>query len=50
MASLRGKPEEVVSDNGGIFVAADKELENLVRGLDKDHIIKNATNRGNKWH
>ena len=27
MVSRRGKPEEVVSDNGGNFVAADKELQ-----------------------
>ena len=50
MISLRGNPEEVFSDNGGNFVAADKELQNLVKGLDQDRIIKNATNRGIKWN
>ena len=38
------------SDYGGIFSAADKELQNLVRELDQDHIIKNTANRGIIWH
>ena len=50
MVSRRGKPEEVVSDNVGNFVAADKELQELVRSLDQDRIIKSAANRGIKWH
>ena len=50
MASRRGKPEEVVFDNRGNFVAADKELQNLVRGLDQDRISKHAANRDIKWH
>ena len=50
MASRRRKPEEVFSDNGGNFAAADKELQNLAKGLDEDRIIKNAKNRGIKWH
>ena len=48
MASCRGKPEEVVSD--GNFVSADKELQNLVRGLGQDRIMKNVTNHGIKRH
>ena len=50
MVSRRGKPKEVVSDNGGNFVAADKELQEVVRSLDQDRIIKSAANRGIKWH
>eukprot|EP00112_Aurelia_sp_Birch-Aquarium-sp1_P012313 Seg259.12 transcript_id=Seg259.12/GoldUCD/mRNA.D3Y31 product="hypothetical protein" protein_id=Seg259.12/GoldUCD/D3Y31 len=50
MVSRRGKPEEVVSDNGGNFVAADKELQELVKRLDQNRIIKSAANRGIKWH
>ena len=50
MASRHGKPEEIVSDNGGKILLQQKELQNLVRGLEKDRIIKNATNRGIKWH
>ena len=50
MVSRRGKPEEVVSDNGGNFVAADKELQELVRRLDQDRIVKSTANRGIKWH
>ena len=50
IVSHRGKPEGVVSDNGGNFVAADKELQELVKELDQDRIIKSAANRGIKWH
>ena len=50
MVSRRGKPEEVVSDNGENFVAADKELQELVNRLDQHRIIKSAANRGIKWH
>ena len=50
MANCRGKPEEVVSDNGGNFIAADKDLQELVKRLDQDRNIKSATNRGIKWH
>ena len=50
MVSRRGKPEEVVSDNGGNFVAADKELQELVKRLDQNRIIESAANRGIKWH
>ena len=50
MVSCRGKPEEVVPDNGGNFVAADKELQELVKRLDQNRIIQSAANRGIKWH
>ena len=50
MVSRRGKPEEVVSDNGGNFVAADKELQDLVKRLAQNRIIKSAANHGIKWH
>ena len=50
MVSRLGKPEEVVSDNGGNFIAAEKELQELVRRLDQNRIIKSAANRGIKWH
>ena len=50
MVSCRGKPEEVVPDNGGNFVAADKELQELVKRLEQNRIIQSAANRGIKWH
>ena len=49
MVSRLGKPEEVVSDNGGNFVAADKEVRELVKRLDQNLIIKSAANRSIKW-
>ena len=50
MVSRCGKPEEVVTDNGNNFVAADKELQELVKRLDQNRIIQSAANRGIKWH
>ena len=38
MASRRGIPEVMFSDNGGNFVKADKELKNLVNQLDYEKI------------
>lgn len=50
MASRRGMPQEVISDNGTNFVGANKELQQLVSFLDKDKIYDNTSNRGVKWH
>ena len=50
IVSHRGKPEGVVSDNGGNFVAADKKLQEPVKRLEKNHITKSAANHGIKWH
>ena len=49
--SRRGTPSYVISDNGTIFVAAEKELRQLVKQLDKERII-NATsnNQAIQWH
>ena len=47
MASHRGLPEEVYSDN---FKGADNELKLLVSQIDKDKITESAANKGVKWH
>ncbi|XP_031553331.1 uncharacterized protein LOC116290441 [Actinia tenebrosa] len=50
MASRRGLPEEMISDNGTNFVGADRELRELVEKLDKNKIASSTANRGVKWH
>lgn len=50
MASRRGLPEVMWSDNGTNFVGGNNELKELVRQLDKDRIQKSAANRGVSWH
>jgi len=49
MASRRGLPQKMVSDNGGNFVGADKELSELVKQLDQDKIRSSAANKGIEW-
>ena len=50
MASRRGLPEEVISDNGSNFVGAERELKELVEKLDQEKIKKSAANKGIKWY
>ena len=38
MANRRGLPEVMFSDNGGNFVKADKELQDLVNQMDQEKI------------
>lgn len=49
MASRRGLPEEMLSDNGTNFKSADKELKSLVSQLDNDKINESTANKGVKW-
>ena len=45
----RGKPEEVISDNGTNFVGAERELRELIQSLDQTRIPDDAANKGIKW-
>ena len=49
MVARRGKPLEIISDNGTNFVAADRELRELVEALDNDAVFKSLANRGVAW-
>ncbi|XP_031556623.1 uncharacterized protein LOC116293341 [Actinia tenebrosa] len=49
MIARRGKPEEMISDNGTNFTAADNELRQLVAELDQQKITDKATNEWIKW-
>ena len=49
MASRRGIPEVMFSDNGGNFVKADKELKDLVNQLDQEKIKQTTANKGVQW-
>ena len=50
MVNRRGLPQEVVSDNGGNFVGAEKELRELAKNLDEDKIQRSVANKGIRWH
>jgi hypothetical protein len=45
--SRRGKPREIFSDNGKVFVGAKKELSSFIHN-NKNHIVDFATNQGIK--
>ncbi|XP_077992826.1 uncharacterized protein LOC144446859 [Glandiceps talaboti] len=49
MVARRGKPEEVISDNGTNFVGANRELGELICAMDQSKIIDSAANQGIKW-
>ena len=50
MASRRGLPEEMYSDNGTNFKGADADLKSLVRELDEKKIYQSIANKGVTWH
>ena len=50
LASRRGLPEEMFSDNGTNFKGADRELKMLLSGLDESKIKTAVANKGVKWH
>ena len=50
MASRRGLPDEVYSDNGTNFIGADRELQALMSQVDNHKIQESVANKGVKWH
>jgi len=51
MVNRRGLPEEMLSDNGKNFAAADKELCDLMNKMVKDpKLISQMTTKGVKWN
>jgi len=46
MASRRGFPAQIISDNGTNFVGAERELRQLVNKLDKTKIQELTVHRG----
>ena len=50
MASRRGLPEQMYSDNGTNFKGADKELKSLISQLSTDEIKESSANQGIHWH
>ena len=50
MASRRGLPEEMYSDNGTNFNGADKELKSLISQLGTDKIKESSASKGIQWH
>ena len=50
MVNRRGLPREMLSDNGTNFVAAERELCELVEALDQSTIAQSTANKGVMWH
>ena len=50
MASRRGLPEEMYSDNSTNFKGADAELKSLLRELYENKIYQSIANKGFTWH
>ena len=50
MTSRRGLMEEMYSDNGTNFRAADRELKSLVSQLDQEKTTDSIANKGIVWH
>ena len=50
MASRRGLPQDILSDNGTNFVGANNVLQELTAALDKEQIQDRTANLGVKWH
>ena len=50
MVNRGGLPREMLSDNGANFVAAERELRELVAVLDRQKIAQSTANKGAIWH
>ena len=50
MVNRKGVPKEVITDNGGCFAAANKELKELVSDLDVKQIKEATSLQKIKWH
>ena len=50
MVNRRGLPREMLSDNRTKFVAAERELRELVEALDQSKIAQSTANKGVMWH
>ena len=47
--SLRGYPSKLFSDNGSQLVAANKELQTVIEGLDRDQLQSFGAENGLEW-
>ena len=47
--SLRGYPSKLFSDNGSQLVAANKKLQIVIEGLDRDQLQSFGTENGLEW-
>ena len=50
MTARRGWPTIMASDNGSNFVAADREIRELVAELDQEQIRRTTANKGVEWY
>ena len=50
MVARRGWPRDMVSDNGTNFIGGCKEINQLVKEIDRDMVQKMTSNKGIHWH
>ena len=50
MVNRRGLPREMLYDNGTNFVAAERELRELIEALDQSKTAQSTANKGVTWH
>ena len=50
MVAMRGRPQEVTSDSKSNFVAADRELRELIQSIHQEKIVDESANNGIKWN
>ena len=50
MVARRGWPRDMLSDNGTNFIGRCKEINQLVKEIDRDKVQKMTSNKGIHWH
>ena len=50
MVARRGWPRDMLSDNGTNFIGGCKEINQLVKEIDRDMVQKMTSNKGIHWH
>lgn len=50
MVSRRGRPARIWSDNGTSFVGAEREIKEALKRLDRDRIIDEISQQGERWN
>ena len=50
MVARRGWPRDMLSDNGINFIGGSKEINQLVKEIDREKVQKMTSNKGIHWH
>ena len=50
VVARRGWPRDMLSDNGTNFIGGCKEINRLVKEINRDKVQKMTSNKGINWH